>query len=97
MKAEELYEKEFGNADSIPKESVIRLLKNFARVLQLERDKALRQPLVTCCCMVCGKDFQGEEPKMCCSGMDCGCIGMPIEPVVCSYECYDKLMSRNSR
>ena len=53
--------------------------------------------LVTCCCMVCGKDFQGEEPKMCCSGRECGCMGMPIEPVVCSDECYDKLMSRNNR
>jgi hypothetical protein len=37
MTAEELYQKEFGNADSIPKESVIRLLKNFARALTLER------------------------------------------------------------
>lgn len=42
MKAEELYEKEFGNADSIPKESVLRLLNNFARALKLEREKALR-------------------------------------------------------
>ena len=31
MTAEELYEKEFGDADSVPKESVIRLLKNFTR------------------------------------------------------------------
>lgn len=53
--------------------------------------------LVTCCCMNCGKNFQGEEPKMCCSGRECGCMGMQIEPVVCSDECYDKLMSRNSR
>lgn len=41
MTAEELYKKEFGNADSIPKESVIRLLKHFAKVLEIERNKAL--------------------------------------------------------
>lgn len=39
MKAEDLYHKEFGNADSIPKESAIRLLKHFAVVLQNEREK----------------------------------------------------------
>lgn len=42
-------------------------------------------------CMVCNKEFQGEEPKMCCSGKDCGCMGMPIEPIVCSDECYHNL------
>ena len=42
MTAEELYKKEFGNADSIPKESVLRLLKNFAKALKLEREQALR-------------------------------------------------------
>ena len=38
MKAEELYQKEFGNAESVPKESVIRLLKHFGKVLQMERN-----------------------------------------------------------
>lgn len=42
MTPEELYEKEFGNADNVPKEQVIRLLKNFARVLHIERSNALR-------------------------------------------------------
>ena len=41
MTAEELYRKEFGNADSIPKESVIRLLKHFAKALKIEREQAL--------------------------------------------------------
>jgi len=40
MTAEELYEKEFGNADSIPKESVIRLLRHFGKVLDVERNSA---------------------------------------------------------
>ena len=42
-------------------------------------------------CMVCGKDFMGPEPVMCCSGRDCGCMGMPTEPIVCSQWCYDHL------
>ena len=65
-----------------------------------ERNKTgskLRIGLVTCSCMVCGKEFEGEEPKMCCSGRDCGCMGMPTEPIVCSRKCYDKLMKRNYR
>jgi hypothetical protein len=39
MKAEELYEKEFGDAESVSKESVIRLLKHFAKVLKIEREQ----------------------------------------------------------
>jgi hypothetical protein len=42
-------------------------------------------------CMVCGKNFKGELPKVCCSGQDCGCMGQPVDPVVCSRECYDNL------
>lgn len=41
-------------------------------------------------CVVCGMKFMGPEPQMCCSGRDCGCMGLPIEPIVCSKECYDK-------
>lgn len=42
--------------------------------------------------MVCDKDFMGPEPLMCCSGSiesGCGCMGMPIDPVCCSNECFD--------
>lgn len=45
---------------------------------------------VTLNCMVCGQDFQGPEPEMCCDGRECGCMGLPTEPVVCSEECYEK-------
>jgi hypothetical protein len=48
-------------------------------------------------CMVCGEIFMGPEPKMCCSGRDCGCMGMPIDPIICSEECYNKLIQRNER
>lgn len=42
-------------------------------------------------CMVCGTEFEGQEPQMCCSGRDCGCMGLPTEPVICSPECYYNL------
>lgn len=41
-------------------------------------------------CMVCGETWMGEEPKMCCNGRECGCMGLPVDPVVCSEECYNK-------
>jgi hypothetical protein len=48
-------------------------------------------------CMVCGEKFMGPEPKGCCSGRDCGCMGMPIDPIVCSKECYDHLTGNNKK
>lgn len=46
-------------------------------------------------CYVCGNEFQGVDPDTCCSGFMCGCMGMPTDPsqIVCSSECYDKLMN----
>lgn len=66
-------------------------IKKIKKIVMNINDK-IKQPLVQCFCMVCGKEFLGEEPKMCCSGRECGCMGMPIEPVVCSDECYKKIM-----
>ena len=37
MTAEELYKKEYGNLETIPKESVIRLLKHFAIAIKQEK------------------------------------------------------------
>jgi len=31
---------------------------------------------------------------MCCSGHECGCMGLPTEPPVCSEKCYDTFMSQ---
>jgi hypothetical protein len=42
MKADELYKKEFGDAKSVPKKSVIRLLQHFGRVLHIERKERLK-------------------------------------------------------
>jgi hypothetical protein len=45
-------------------------------------------------CPSCGKvapeDY--EPPPMCCSGYECGCMGLPIEPYICSKECWNKLV-----
>jgi hypothetical protein len=46
-------------------------------------------------CYVCKNIYKGEEPRRCCNGQDCGCMGMPIDPPTCSKECWDKLMSQN--
>ena len=46
-------------------------------------------------CEVCGQTYLGDDPKMCCNGRDCGCLGLPIEPMVCSKECYDELINKN--
>lgn len=69
-------------------------IKNFGRYLIMEDNKPIEG--VTLNCMVCGKEFIGEEPKMCCSGRECGCMGLPIDPIVCSEECYDNLPFRNN-
>lgn len=42
-------------------------------------------------CEICSKEI---EVQMCCSGFDCGCMGLPVEPPVCSNECYDKFMNK---
>jgi hypothetical protein len=47
-------------------------------------------------CIVCGDSFKGEEPKMCCDGSNCGCLGQPIDPIVCSENCFNNLPFRNN-
>ncbi len=39
-------------------------------------------------CHYCGKEMSSEDvdawnPKMCCGGHECGCMGKPIEPPCC--------------
>ncbi len=43
-------------------------------------------------CIICGKEVPDYEPKMCCSGRECGCLGLPTEPCVCSQECYNTVL-----
>lgn len=45
-------------------------------------------------CYYCGNkmtddDFDNYEPMMCCSGRDCGCLGLPTEPPYC-IKCSNK-------
>ena len=44
-------------------------------------------------CEACDKFVPGFEYQMCCSGFECGCMGKPVEPCVCSEECWDKLIN----
>jgi len=46
-------------------------------------------------CMNCGSFVEGFEYQTCCSGRNCGCLGMPIEPCFCSEECEDIYKNRN--
>ena len=41
-------------------------------------------------CLNCGEIFWGEELKGCCSGKDCGCLGLPINPPICSRTCWEE-------
>lgn len=50
--------------------------------------------IITQHCEVCGKKYDGPEPIYCCNAFDCGCQGLPLDPSVCSEECYDKLLKQ---
>lgn len=39
-------------------------------------------------CIICGTEI---EIQMCCNGRECGCMGQPVEPPVCSSKCEDEL------
>lgn len=44
-------------------------------------------------CLICGAPVFGYEPSYCCSGRECACMGLPLEPCICSKKCYDALMA----
>ena len=46
-------------------------------------------------CLQCGKPVPDFEYTYCCSSYDCGCGGRPIEPCICSEECWESFMSPN--
>lgn len=45
-------------------------------------------------CIMCDAPVDDYEPQMCCDGHMCGCMGMPIEPPLCSIECTEKLLGK---
>ena len=42
-------------------------------------------------CEICQVFVPGFEYIGCCSGFECGCMGKPIEPCICSTECWEVL------
>lgn len=39
-------------------------------------------------CEAEGCNNEVPPPKLCCNNFDCGCQGKPVEPMVCSEECF---------
>lgn len=46
-------------------------------------------------CMKCGTPVPDYEARYCCSGRECGCYGLPLEPPLCE-ECATKFYSSRS-
>ena len=44
-------------------------------------------------CLICDKPVPDYKPEMCCNGRDCGCMGQPINPCLCSNKCADALFN----
>ncbi len=61
-------------------------------ILNIKGSLSFWEPNPNTVCMNCGNDFFGHEPQYCCNGRDCGCMGQPTEPVVCSEKCYKLIM-----
>lgn len=40
-------------------------------------------------CIACGKNVPEYKEERCCSGKDCACFGLPIEPCLCD-ECWKR-------
>lgn len=38
-------------------------------------------------CVIRSEPVPGYDPVFCCDGSDCWCMGLPIEPCLCSDEC----------
>ena len=55
----------------------------------LDQVLELEEPEITAECKVCGEETP-YEPKMCCNGFECGCMGLPTEPPICSDKCWEK-------
>lgn len=42
-------------------------------------------------CEICKTEI---ELRFCCSEFDCGCMGLPVDPPVCSKECDEKFFEK---
>jgi hypothetical protein len=45
-------------------------------------------------CLECGNPVKSYKAEYCCNGIDCGCRGLPIEPPICSDECWEKFNNK---
>lgn len=51
-------------------------------------------------CIVCGEVVPDYEPEYCCYGntygteYPCGCMGLPIEPPLCSSKCTEEVYGK---
>lgn len=63
-------------------------------ILNIKGALSFWEPKPNQTCMNCKHPFFGPEPTYCCNGSECGCMGQPTEPVVCSKECYDTLINK---
>lgn len=43
-------------------------------------------------CFVCKEKMSDWKPQYCCDGRQCGCYGQPIEPPICSAECWEIIL-----
>jgi len=48
-------------------------------------------------CQICDTFVEGFEYQGCCDGRECGCMGMPVEPCICSNKCWDMLMAKTGK
>ena len=46
-------------------------------------------------CTICGEPLPDYKPEYCCNGVDCGCMGLPINPPWCD-KCWDKIMKEKT-
>lgn len=44
-------------------------------------------------CLICNKPVYDYVPEFCCNGIECICMGQPIDPCVCSSQCSNALFS----
>lgn len=49
-------------------------------------------------CMMCKKEYiDVKGVQYCCDGMECGCMGQPIDPMICSDRCWDAFNERKKK
>ena len=82
---------DYGDIQIFKESALERVAKEISELCKDESDANK----VKLTCINCGREFYDDAPKMCCSGKDCGCMRLPIEPIVCSQECYDKIMNND--